>query len=145
MLLRNAVVPLHAGTSAAFFIIILFVVNIADSSNDSQAKTCVVENCNTIGIRYGKYCGAGWTGCPGERPCDDLDACCQIHDQCVTQNGLTSIECHEECKRCINKVEKSGKVGFSNNCPYEAALPTLLQCMDMSILFSQFDSSETEL
>lgn len=59
--------------------------------------------------------------------------------------GLTNIKCHEECKRCIKKVKKSGKVGFSHNCPYDAALPTLGQCMDMSILFSQFDSSETEL
>lgn len=40
-----------------------------------------------IGIRYGKYCGVGWTGCPGEKPCDDLDACCKIHDECVEKKG----------------------------------------------------------
>ena len=40
-----------------------------------------------IGIRYGKYCGVGWTGCAGEKPCDDVDACCQIHDDCVGMNG----------------------------------------------------------
>lgn len=39
------------------------------------------------GIRYGKYCGVGWTGCPGEKPCDDVDACCKIHDECVGKHG----------------------------------------------------------
>ncbi|KAL7598996.1 hypothetical protein Lser_V15G24116 [Lactuca serriola] len=24
--------------------------------------------------KYGKYCGVGWTGCPGERLCDDLSS-----------------------------------------------------------------------
>lgn len=40
-----------------------------------------------VGIRYGKYCGVGWSGCPGEKPCDDLDACCKIHDECVDKKG----------------------------------------------------------
>lgn len=40
-----------------------------------------------LGIRYGKFCGVGWTGCPGEKPCDDLDACCKIHDECVEKKG----------------------------------------------------------
>ena len=40
-----------------------------------------------VGIRYGKFCGVGWTGCPGEKPCDDLDACCKIHDECVEKKG----------------------------------------------------------
>lgn len=40
-----------------------------------------------VGIRYGKYCGVGWTGCPGEEPCDELDACCKVHDECVEKKG----------------------------------------------------------
>lgn len=43
-----------------------------------------------VGIRYGKYCGVGWSGCPGEKPCDDLDACCKIHDECVEKKGTVS-------------------------------------------------------
>jgi secretory phospholipase A2 len=35
-------------------------------------------------LRYGKYCGLLYSGCPGEKPCDGLDACCMKHDQCVT-------------------------------------------------------------
>lgn len=45
-------------------------------------------SCLAVGIRYGKYCGVGWSGCPGERPCDDLDACCKIHDECVEKKGI---------------------------------------------------------
>ncbi|GFQ03046.1 phospholipase a2-beta [Phtheirospermum japonicum] len=96
-------------------------------------------------MRYGKYCGVGYSGCPGEKPCDDLDACCQLHDECVDQHGMANIECHEDCKRCISKIGKSGKVGFSNSCPYDVAVPTLVECMDVSILFSQHDSSKAEL
>lgn len=40
-----------------------------------------------FGIRYGKFCGVGWSGCPGEKPCDDLDACCMAHDECVGKAG----------------------------------------------------------
>ncbi|KAL6523597.1 Phospholipase A2-gamma [Orobanche gracilis] len=86
MLSRSAEVLHQAGVAAAF---LLFFIVIAESSNNSQArcsKTCVAENCNTIGIKYGKYCGVGWTGCSGEKPCDDLDACCKKHDECVGKN-----------------------------------------------------------
>lgn len=34
-------------------------------------------------LRYGKYCGLLYSGCPGEKPCDGLDACCMKHDSCV--------------------------------------------------------------
>lgn len=42
---------------------------------------------SAIGIRYGKYCGIGYTGCRGEPPCDSLDACCLTHDNCVDLKG----------------------------------------------------------
>ncbi|KAH7519169.1 probable phospholipase A2 homolog 1 [Ziziphus jujuba] len=125
------------------------VVGLAQSSNnDSEVKcsrTCVAQNCNSVGIRYGKFCGVGWSGCPGEKPCDDLDACCQIHDDCVSNKGLTNVKCHEKFKRCIKKVQKSGKVGFSRECPYETAVPTMVQGMDLAILLSQFGNSKLEL
>jgi secretory phospholipase A2 len=34
-------------------------------------------------LRYGKYCGILYSGCPSEPPCDALDACCMDHDNCV--------------------------------------------------------------
>ncbi|KAM7480769.1 hypothetical protein LguiB_005352 [Lonicera macranthoides] len=34
-------------------------------------------------LRYGKYCGLLYGGCPGEKPCDGLDSCCMQHDACI--------------------------------------------------------------
>jgi len=104
-----------------------------------------VQDCNSFGIRYGKYCGVGWTGCPGEEPCDDLDACCKLHDECVEKKGMMNVKCHEKFKKCIKKVQKSGKPGFSEQCSYDVAVPTMTQGMDMAIMFSQFDSPGYEL
>ncbi|KAL8507366.1 hypothetical protein ACS0TY_018062 [Phlomoides rotata] len=137
MLLLSAVVPHWIGTAVAFLLLFVLIVESANNSQVGCSKTCVAENCNTIGIRYGKYCGVGWTGCPGEKPCDDLDACCKIHDKCVEKKGLTNIKCHEKFKVCIRKVHKSGKGGFSRSCTYDTAVPTMAKGMDMAILFSQ--------
>ncbi|KAM7512951.1 hypothetical protein LguiB_011826 [Lonicera macranthoides] len=134
---------------ARAFTFFVFLIAIAECSSNSQrvvcSKTCVAENCNSIGIRYGKYCGVGWSGCPGEKPCDDLDACCKIHDECVEKKGMANVKCHEKFKTCIKKVAKSGKTGFSKECSYETAVPTMVQGMDMAILFSQFGNSKLEL
>ncbi|KAL5728851.1 phospholipase A2 [Ranunculus cassubicifolius] len=130
----------------AFIFLLLFVI--AESQSNPQincSKTCVAENCNTLGIRYGKFCGVGWTGCPGQKPCDDLDACCKIHDECVEKKGMMSVKCHEKFKICIKKVQKSGKTGFSPNCPYDTAVPTMVQGMDMAILLSQMGSQRLDL
>ncbi|KAK1286766.1 Phospholipase A2-gamma [Acorus calamus] len=81
-------------TRVAFSLVALLLLllyspgRVASQANCS--KSCVAENCNSIGIRYGKYCGVGWTGCAGEKPCDDLDACCKAHDECVEKKELKS-------------------------------------------------------
>ncbi|EEF48118.1 probable phospholipase A2 homolog 1 [Ricinus communis] len=150
-MLLGSLVPVRTGAfaAAAFATVFIFLFLVADSANNySQVKcsrTCVAQNCNSVGIRYGKYCGVGWTGCPGEKPCDDLDACCKIHDDCVEKKGLMDVKCHEKFKTCIKKVKKSGKVGFSQDCPYETAVPTMVQGMDMAILLSQLGSQKIEL
>lgn len=59
--------------------------------------------------------------------------------------GLTDIKCHEKFKTCIKRVHKSGRVGFSRDCPYNTAVPTMTQGMDLAILFSQFGDSKFEL
>ncbi|KAL3829963.1 hypothetical protein ACJIZ3_018765 [Penstemon smallii] len=129
--------------AAALLIFIFFHVEISYSSHQAGCgKTCVAVNCNTIGIRYGKFCGVGYTGCLGEKPCDHVDACCKIHDECVGKHGVTSINCHESFKRCLGHVQKSGKVGFSTNCTYDIAVPTMIRGMDMAILVSGFGRSK---
>lgn len=60
-------------------------------------------------------------------------------------SGLINIKCHEKFKTCMKKVQKSGKVGFSRECPFERAVATMEQGMNLAILFSQFGSSKLEL
>jgi hypothetical protein len=43
-------------------------------------------------LRYGKYCGIGYTGCAGEAACDGIDSCCLAHDHCIGSDlGKSSI------------------------------------------------------
>jgi hypothetical protein len=59
--------------------------------------------------------------------------------------GLAKVKCHEKFKSCIKRVQKSGKVGFSWECPYETAMPTMVHGMDLAILMSQFANTNLEL
>ncbi|KAL9242030.1 hypothetical protein vseg_016075 [Gypsophila vaccaria] len=117
----------------------------SDTAKIQCSKKCVALNCDNMGIRYGKYCGVGHSGCPGEKPCDDLDSCCQIHDNCVEKQGMTNVKCHEKFKRCIKKVQKSSKAGFSKDCPYDIAVPTMVQGMDLAIMMSKIAGPRLEL
>lgn len=60
-------------------------------------------------MRYGKYCGVGYTGCPGEAPCDALDACCMIHDACVqaTDNDYLNLWCNQSLLDCVAAATSS--------------------------------------
>lgn len=60
-------------------------------------------------------------------------------------SGLTNIKCHTKFKSCITKVQKSGMAGFSQQCPYSIAIPTMVNGMDIAIMFSQFSSGKFEL
>ncbi|GAB4852742.1 Probable phospholipase A2 1 [Ancistrocladus abbreviatus] len=144
---------LTVSSSIVFFIVAIFslflICEPSSSTNDSSqircSRSCVALNCNNVGIRYGKYCGVGHSGCPGEKPCDDLDACCKVHDECVGKHGMANVKCHDKFKKCIKKVQKSGKPGFSWECPYDIAVPTMVQGMDMAILMSQWANQKYEL
>uniref|UniRef100_A0A0A9DDL8 Uncharacterized protein n=1 Tax=Arundo donax TaxID=35708 RepID=A0A0A9DDL8_ARUDO len=59
--------------------------------------------------------------------------------------GLMSVKCHEKFKNCMRKVKKAGKIGFSKKCPYEMAMATMTQGMDMAIMLSQLGSQKLEL
>ncbi|XP_058733166.1 phospholipase A2-alpha-like [Vicia villosa] len=58
---------------------------VAVSVSKECSRQCESSFCSVPPLlRYGKYCGLLYSGCPGEKPCDGLDACCMSHDQCVT-------------------------------------------------------------
>lgn len=60
-------------------------------------------------------------------------------------SGMINVKCHEKFKRCIKKVQKSGKAGFSKDCPYDVVVPTMVQGMDLAILMSQLATPKIEL
>ncbi|CAH8389256.1 unnamed protein product [Eruca vesicaria subsp. sativa] len=135
---------------AGAFFLVIFLVDVV--SCEECTRTCIAKNCDTLSIRYGKYCGIGHFGCPGEKPCDDLDACCMVHDNCVEAKGMTNISCHKKFQKCVNELSKSikqsknKKVGFSKQCPYSVVIPTVNQGMDIGIMFSQLGNDmRTEL
>ncbi|GAY61341.1 hypothetical protein CUMW_209220 [Citrus unshiu] len=92
-MMLGAFVPFRTCVIAALaFVFIIVFSKSASAINDSQVKcsiTCVAENCNSVGIRYGKYCGIGWSSCLGEKPCDDLDACCRSTMNALIRKGVT--------------------------------------------------------
>ncbi|KAH7297217.1 hypothetical protein KP509_26G059500 [Ceratopteris richardii] len=68
-------------------------------------------------MRYGKYCGLGYTGCPGEAPCDGLDACCLAHDVCIGSSweNLLNKKCNWELLHCVRAYRKSRANQFPGN------------------------------
>ncbi|KAL5204752.1 hypothetical protein ABZP36_009623 [Zizania latifolia] len=82
------------------------------------SRTCESEHC--VGtyaqaplMRYGKYCGVAYTGCPGEHPCDALDACCMLHDACVqaTDNDYLNTWCNQSLLDCVAAVRTAAASG----------------------------------
>nr|VDD48572.1 unnamed protein product [Brassica oleracea] len=129
----------------ATFLLFAFV-----HSKEKCSKTCTAKNCNIVGVRYGKFCGIGYFGCPGEKPCDGLDACCMTHDNCVDLKGcflvivcMTYVNCHKQFQHCVNRLSRAikqsngTKVGFSTKCPYSKVIPTVYNGMDYGIFFSK--------
>ncbi|GLJ37673.1 hypothetical protein SUGI_0765330 [Cryptomeria japonica] len=66
-------------------------------------------------LRYGKYCGVFYTGCPGEAPCDGLDRCCMIHDQCIGNSNYLNVECNQALLDCVHAYKNSGDGQFRGN------------------------------
>ena len=48
---------------------------------------------------YGRWCGPGCSG-PGP-PIDDVDACCESHDQCYATRGYFACSCDSTLVNCV--------------------------------------------
>ncbi|RCV38488.1 hypothetical protein SETIT_8G146700v2 [Setaria italica] len=118
-----AVVPCNSGAVvAAVFFLLSFsscyspspiarrTLPPASSAATRHRRTCESDHCTAAPLmRYGKYCGVGYTGCPGEAPCDALDACCMIHDACVqaTDNDYLNLWCNQSLLDCVAAATSS--------------------------------------
>ncbi|KAM3229655.1 hypothetical protein ACQJBY_060464 [Aegilops geniculata] len=85
-----------------------------DCSRTCESKFCTVPPV----LRYGKYCGILYSGCPGEKPCDALDACCMVHDHCVAANNndYLNTRCNENLLGCLDGVNPAGPTFPGNKC-----------------------------
>jgi len=110
------------------------------SSNPNEpppcSKKCIAENCdNFMALRYGKYCGMGHTGCEGEKPCDEIDACCMEHDSCVGKKGLLDNGCHGELVKCLDEKKKAGIKQWTNKCSAKTVIEQISTGMQLASMF----------
>ncbi|KAJ3675619.1 hypothetical protein LUZ60_004661 [Juncus effusus] len=103
------------------------------------SRECKSEYCSEPPLlKYGKYCGVSYTGCPGEIPCDDVDACCMFHDSCVTtsDNDYLSTVCNENLLSCLGMVKNSGmKNTFKGNtCSAEDVSDVISSVVDAAVV-----------
>ncbi|GLJ41712.1 hypothetical protein SUGI_0863270 [Cryptomeria japonica] len=113
-------------------------VNITTSLAGGCSSQCESSFCTVAPLlRYGKYCGLAYSGCPGESPCDALDACCKTHDSCVqVQNGdYLSLSCNQALLNCIDSVRASGAPSFAgSNCDMEQVTSLVYDVIELAIV-----------
>ncbi|KAF9612440.1 hypothetical protein IFM89_000188 [Coptis chinensis] len=88
-------------------------------------------------LRYGKYCGLLYSGCPGEKPCDGLDACCMQHDLCIqiNNNDYLSQKCNQGFLDCMNQFKDSGRNTFKGNkCDSGEVIEVISLVIDAALL-----------
>ncbi|RDX75034.1 Phospholipase A2-alpha [Mucuna pruriens] len=111
---------------------------IAVSVSKECSRQCESSFCSVPPLlRYGKYCGLLYSGCPGERPCDGLDACCMKHDQCVSakNNDYLSQECSQTFINCMNNFKNSGGSTFKGNtCNVDDVIEVIHVVMEAALL-----------
>ncbi|KAF3323797.1 phospholipase A2-alpha [Carex littledalei] len=130
------------------FLILLFAVGFADiidfgmpPADDGSlecSRTCQSEYCSEPPLlKYGKFCGVSYTGCPGETPCDDVDACCMFHDSCVaaSNDDYLSTVCNENLLSCLGMVKKAGQKMFEGNtCSAEEVSDVISSVVEAAVV-----------
>ncbi|KAF4358635.1 hypothetical protein F8388_012154, partial [Cannabis sativa] len=92
-------------------------------------------------LRYGKYCGLLYSGCPREKPCDGLDACCMKHDACVQSknNAYLSQECSQTFLNCMTNFKKAGGRTFKGNtCDAGEVIEVISVVMEAALLAGRY-------
>ncbi|KAM7269443.1 hypothetical protein ACFE04_024940 [Oxalis oulophora] len=112
-------------------------VNKVECSRKCESEFCTVPPF----LRYGKYCGLLYSGCPGEKPCDGLDACCMKHDACVQakNNGYLSQECSQNFLNCMASFRMNGEHMFKGSqCPVDEVVDVLSLVMEAALLAGRY-------
>ncbi|KAK4755717.1 hypothetical protein SAY87_009474 [Trapa incisa] len=116
--------------------------NVPISLGKECSRKCESEFCSVPPfLRYGKYCGLLYSGCPGETPCDGLDACCMKHDACVQDNNndYLSQECSQNFLNCMAKFKTSaGRTFKGNKCQVDEVVDVLSLVMEAALLAGRY-------
>ncbi|OWM86928.1 phospholipase A2-alpha [Punica granatum] len=115
---------------------------VAVSVGKGCSKKCESDFCSVPPfLRYGKYCGLLYSGCPGEKPCDGLDACCMKHDACVQakSNDYLSQECSQSFLNCMASFRMSGgKMFKGSKCQVDEVVDVLSLVMEAALLAGRY-------
>ncbi|XP_021723449.1 phospholipase A2-alpha-like [Chenopodium quinoa] len=102
------------------------------------SRKCESEFCSVPPfLRYGKYCGLLYSGCPGEKPCDGLDGCCMSHDICVQAKGndYLSEECSKKFIDCMDRFKAAGGRTFKGStCNANDVIEVIKIVMEAALL-----------
>ncbi|KAF0910210.1 hypothetical protein E2562_001408 [Oryza meyeriana var. granulata] len=100
------------------------------------SRTCESDHCTTPPLlRYGKYCGILYSGCPGEPPCDPLDACCMHHDQCVqAKNDYLSTACNEQLLECLARLREGSSTFKGNKCMIDEVIDVISLVIEAAVV-----------
>ncbi|XP_062153757.1 phospholipase A2-alpha isoform X1 [Alnus glutinosa] len=115
--------------------------DISASVGKSCSRKCESAFCQVPPfLRYGKYCGLLYSGCPGEKPCDGLDACCMNHDACVVKNnGYLSQECSQNLLNCMTNFQNSGAHSFKgSSCKADEVIGVISAVMEAALLAGRY-------
>ncbi|KAG6549344.1 hypothetical protein Mapa_009061 [Marchantia paleacea] len=101
-------------------------------STECESKWCYVPPV----LRYGKYCGIGYSGCDGQDPCDGLDACCKTHDECIGSNlcNYLNVDCNQALIDCLNSFQASGAPQFAGaDCSTEELVGVINAVIEIGV------------
>ncbi|VFQ83440.1 unnamed protein product [Cuscuta campestris] len=142
--LKLALLYIFAASSLSICVIPIRAINIGVDANAGLSlakecsRTCESKFCGVPPfLRYGKYCGLLYTGCPGEKPCDGLDACCMLHDDCIhiNDNDYLSQDCNKSFLKCVTAFRKSKAPTFKGNtCHVGEVVNIITDVMEAAIL-----------
>ncbi|KAH7849608.1 hypothetical protein Vadar_020334 [Vaccinium darrowii] len=106
------------------------------------SRKCESEFCQVAPfLRYGKYCGLLYSGCPGEKPCDGIDSCCMKHDACIQSknNDYLSTECNQDFLNCIAAFKRSGGKTFKGStCSVGEVTKVMTDVIDAALLAGRY-------
>ncbi|XP_040373599.1 phospholipase A2-alpha isoform X1 [Rosa chinensis] len=108
-----------------------------DCSRKCESEFCTVPPL----LRYGKYCGLLYSGCPGEKPCDGLDSCCMQHDACVQSknNDYLSSECSQNFLKCMSQFKNAkGRTFKGSKCKVEDVVEVITIVMEAALFAGRY-------